>query len=151
MKIQTMLLHRPKQKDLTCYFMVRSWDLERAWASKISDRALSLLQSYWLGVWLPDWRLLWRLDSVFIRKSKIRHAEGKYTRTCLYSIHRTTRNGANVDYPANKSDQKLNSTVVGDRRLAQSAQMFHYQHEKQRIIAMEKYLKPIAGLNVVTE
>lgn len=25
----------------------------------------------------------------------------------------------------------------GDRRLAQSAQMYHYQHQKQQIIAME--------------
>lgn len=26
---------------------------------------------------------------------------------------------------------------MGDRKLAQSAQMYHYQHQKQQIIAME--------------
>lgn len=30
------------------------------------------------------------------------------------------------------------SSSSGDRRLAQSAQMFHYQHQKQQMIAMEK-------------
>lgn len=29
------------------------------------------------------------------------------------------------------------SPSSGDRRLAQSAQMYHYQHQKQQIIAME--------------
>lgn len=33
---------------------------------------------------------------------------------------------------------KSNSTSSGDRRLAQSAQMYHYQHQKQQMIAMEK-------------
>ena len=33
------------------------------------------------------------------------------------------------------SKLSLNS---GDRRLAQSAQMYHYQHQKQQMIAMEK-------------
>ena len=34
-----------------------------------------------------------------------------------------------------KSNTSKNS---GDRRLAQSAQMYHYQHQKQQMIAMEK-------------
>ena len=35
-----------------------------------------------------------------------------------------------------KSNSSKNSG--GDRRLAQSAQMYHYQHQKQQMIAMEK-------------
>jgi hypothetical protein len=31
------------------------------------------------------------------------------------------------------------SPTSGDRKLAQSAQMYHYQHQKQQMIAMEKY------------
>jgi hypothetical protein len=37
----------------------------------------------------------------------------------------------------NSSFKSTNSS--GDRRLAQSAQMYHYQHQKQQMIAMEKY------------
>lgn len=33
--------------------------------------------------------------------------------------------------------EKLSPTSGGDRRLAQNAQMYHYQHQKQQIIAME--------------
>jgi hypothetical protein len=33
---------------------------------------------------------------------------------------------------------KSTSSSSGDRRLAQSAQMYHYQHQKQQMIAMEK-------------
>jgi hypothetical protein len=53
-------------------------------------------------------------------------------------MHKSSHDAASVDYLANKSDQKLNSTIVGDRRLAQSAQMYHYQHQKQQMIAIEK-------------
>jgi len=39
---------------------------------------------------------------------------------------------------SNGSIKSKSSTNSGDRRLAQSAQMFHYQHQKQQMIAMEK-------------
>ena len=38
----------------------------------------------------------------------------------------------------NSSGSKSSVTSSGDRRLAQSAQMYHYQHQKQQMIAMEK-------------
>jgi len=38
----------------------------------------------------------------------------------------------------NGSIKSTSSSSSGDRRLAQSAQMFHYQHQKQQMIAMEK-------------
>lgn len=45
-----------------------------------------------------------------------------------------------MEYPAygvtGPNKEKLSPTS-GDRRLAQNAQMYHYQHQKQQIIAME--------------
>ena len=47
---------------------------------------------------------------------------------------------SDVDYPAygvtGPAKDKVGSP--GDRKLAQSAQMYHYQHQKQQMIAMEK-------------
>jgi len=47
---------------------------------------------------------------------------------------------SDVDYPAygvtGPTKERLPSP--GDRKLAQSAQMYHYQHQKQQMIAMEK-------------
>jgi len=54
-----------------------------------------------------------------------------------------------VDYPAygvtgpalppNGKDSR-GSGLTGDRKLAQSAQMYHYQHQKQQMIASERYV-----------
>lgn len=47
-----------------------------------------------------------------------------------------------MEYPAygvtGPAKEKQLSPSAGDRRLAQNAQMYHYQHQKQQIIAMEK-------------
>ena len=47
---------------------------------------------------------------------------------------------SDVEYPAygvtGPTKDRLPSP--GDRKLAQSAQMYHYQHQKQQMIAMEK-------------
>ena len=47
---------------------------------------------------------------------------------------------AESEYPAygvtGPTREKLGSP--GDRKLAQSAQMYHYQHQKQQMLAMEK-------------
>lgn len=45
---------------------------------------------------------------------------------------------ADVEYPAyGVTGPNKDISPSGDRRLAQSAQMYHYQHQKQQIIAME--------------
>lgn len=64
------------------------------------------------------------------------------TGMCWYSINRNTKANQFADYPAfsssSKDPTKISTTSNGDRRLAQSAQMYHYQHQKQQMIAMEK-------------
>lgn len=67
---------------------------------------------------------------------------------CFYTVKRgnkqqafDTKNGifSTVSgVPKSGSIKSTSSSSSGDRRLAQSAQMFHYQHQKQQMIAMEK-------------
>lgn len=60
----------------------------------------------------------------------------------LYSsrLHKKAKAAADVDYPAyGVTGPNKDSSPTGDRRLAQSAQMYHYQHQKQQIIAMENH------------
>ncbi|XP_037956799.1 protein cab-1-like isoform X2 [Teleopsis dalmanni] len=54
-------------------------------------------------------------------------------------MHNKTKAAADVEYPAYgvTGPNKDISPSSGDRKLAQSAQMYHYQHQKQQIIAME--------------
>ena len=41
--------------------------------------------------------------------------------------------------PANgKEGRHISGASPGDRKLAQSAQMYHYQHQKQQMIASER-------------
>ncbi|XP_045195835.2 neural proliferation differentiation and control protein 1-like [Mercenaria mercenaria] len=59
---------------------------------------------------------------------------------CWYKLHKRVKAAGDVDYPAygvtGPTKERLPSP--GDRKLAQSAQMYHYQHQKQQMIAMEK-------------
>ncbi|XP_048876438.1 neural proliferation differentiation and control protein 1a [Brienomyrus brachyistius] len=60
---------------------------------------------------------------------------------CLVRLQRGMRLAQKVDYPAygmmgpNHSD----GTLPGDKNLAQSAQMYHYQHQKQQMLSMDKH------------
>ncbi|KAG8233564.1 hypothetical protein J437_LFUL013218 [Ladona fulva] len=45
---------------------------------------------------------------------------------------------AAVPPPTGPTGGSTSPIAAGDRRLAQSAQMYHYQHQKQQIIAMER-------------
>uniref|UniRef100_A0A8D9AN00 Neural proliferation differentiation and control protein 1 n=1 Tax=Cacopsylla melanoneura TaxID=428564 RepID=A0A8D9AN00_9HEMI len=58
-----------------------------------------------------------------------------------YKLQRNSKLGADVKYPAAYSVGGVikNGTPPnsGDRRLAHSAQMYHYQHQKQQILALE--------------
>ncbi|CAF0722413.1 unnamed protein product [Brachionus calyciflorus] len=62
---------------------------------------------------------------------------------CWYTVYRSPK-GIDDNYGTKNGklspsgSLKSNSTSSGDRRLAQSAQMYHYQHQKQQMIAMEK-------------
>lgn len=59
---------------------------------------------------------------------------------CWYKLHKRVKAASDVEYPAygvtGPTKERLPSP--GDRKLAQSAQMYHYQHQKQQMIAMEK-------------
>ncbi|XP_061382079.1 uncharacterized protein LOC116777314 isoform X2 [Danaus plexippus] len=54
-----------------------------------------------------------------------------------YTLSKKAKAAADVDYPAyGVTGPTVDAS--GDRKLAQSAHMYHYQHQKQQIIAMER-------------
>ncbi|RWS05347.1 Neural proliferation differentiation and control protein 1-like protein [Dinothrombium tinctorium] len=65
---------------------------------------------------------------------------------CFYRFQQHSKAAADVDYPAygvvgpaTKENASTNGlSPSGDRKLAQSAQMYHYHHQKQQMIASEK-------------
>lgn len=59
---------------------------------------------------------------------------------CWYKYNKRVKSASVVDYPAYgvTGPAKDHAPSPGDRKLAQSAQMYHYQHQKQQMIAMEK-------------
>ncbi|KAK9882390.1 hypothetical protein WA026_020913 [Henosepilachna vigintioctopunctata] len=55
------------------------------------------------------------------------------------SLQKHVKNASDVEYPVyGVTGPNKDASPSNDRRLAQSAQMYHYQHQKQQIIAMEK-------------
>lgn len=55
-----------------------------------------------------------------------------------YTLHKKTKEAAEVEYPAyGVTGPNKVSSPTSDWRLAQSAQMYLYQHQKQQIIAVE--------------
>ncbi|XP_033223752.1 uncharacterized protein LOC117177268 isoform X2 [Belonocnema kinseyi] len=53
-------------------------------------------------------------------------------------IQRVAKAAADIEYPAyGVTGPNKDVSPSGDQRLAQSAQMYHFQHQKQQIIAME--------------
>ncbi|CAK9798137.1 Neural proliferation differentiation and control protein 1 [Anthophora quadrimaculata] len=58
--------------------------------------------------------------------------------TC-YRVKWGAKAAADIEYPAyGVTGPNKEVSPSGDQRLAQSAQMYHFQHQKQQIIAMEK-------------
>ncbi|XP_042365300.1 neural proliferation differentiation and control protein 1a [Plectropomus leopardus] len=59
---------------------------------------------------------------------------------CFVKVQKDSRLAQKVDYPAFKGTgmpaATTNGTSVGDKTLAQSAQMYHYQHQKQQMLSM---------------
>ncbi|XP_072930443.1 uncharacterized protein [Epargyreus clarus] len=54
-----------------------------------------------------------------------------------YTLSKRAKAAADVDYPAYGVTGPT-ADLSGDRKLAHSAHMYHYQHQKQQIIAMER-------------
>lgn len=66
-------------------------------------------------------------------------------------LHKNAKAASEVDYPAYGVTGPAKERVgpgPGDRKLAQSAQMYHYQHQKQQMIAMEKWVLE-TNINIV--
>lgn len=62
---------------------------------------------------------------------------------CWYRLHKKMKATSEVSYPAYGVTGPAGSPTgkddsPGDRKLAQSAQMYHYQHQKQQMIASER-------------
>ncbi|XP_029940502.1 neural proliferation differentiation and control protein 1a [Salarias fasciatus] len=59
---------------------------------------------------------------------------------CIVKMQRNSRLAEKVDYPAFRGTDApaptANGASMGDKTLAQSAQMYHYQHQKQQMISM---------------
>ncbi|KAJ8260966.1 hypothetical protein COCON_G00166890, partial [Conger conger] len=61
---------------------------------------------------------------------------------CWIRVQNGTRLAQKMDYPAFSGPPPASSsdgTSLGDKTLAQSAQMYHYQHQKQQMLSMEKH------------
>ncbi|XP_015602492.1 uncharacterized protein LOC107271249 isoform X2 [Cephus cinctus] len=61
-----------------------------------------------------------------------------WCRLILPRLQRGAKAAADIEYPAyGVTGPNKDISPSGDQRLAQSAQMYHFQHQKQQIIAME--------------
>ncbi|XP_066569366.1 neural proliferation differentiation and control protein 1a isoform X2 [Amia ocellicauda] len=60
---------------------------------------------------------------------------------CWVRLQKEVRLAQKVDYPAFgvMGPNSFDSTSPGDKKLAHSAQMYHYQHQKQQMLSMEKH------------
>ncbi len=90
------------------------------------------------------------------QKSHEFHVSNKKT---LFSFNRIQKRAAAAadaaEYPSygvtgpNSSGSKISpSSTMSDRKLAQSAQMFHYQQQRQQMMAQEKYVLHKFYLNI---
>ncbi|TRY57691.1 hypothetical protein DNTS_025914 [Danionella cerebrum] len=60
---------------------------------------------------------------------------------CWVRLHRESHLAQKVDYPAfQDTAPSRNHASSGDKNLAHSAQMYHYQHQKQQMRSMQKSL-----------
>lgn len=60
---------------------------------------------------------------------------------CWIRLQRGVRLARKVDYPAYgvMGPHSYDNNVPGDKKLARSAQMYHYQHQKQQMLSLEKH------------
>nr|XP_056716094.1 neural proliferation differentiation and control protein 1 [Euleptes europaea] len=60
---------------------------------------------------------------------------------CWCRLQKEIQLAQKADYPAHNLPGPLSYDTIspGDKKLAQSAQMYHYQHQKQQMLSMEKH------------
>ena len=60
---------------------------------------------------------------------------------CYHRVRRNSKASEDVEYPAygvtGPGGKEHSPTSGTDRKLAQNAQMYHYQHQKQQMIAFD--------------
>ena len=59
---------------------------------------------------------------------------------CYYKLQKKVKSAEDVEYPAygvTGPGKEISPTSGVDRKLAQNAQMYHYQHQKQQMIAFD--------------
>nr|XP_046231166.1 neural proliferation differentiation and control protein 1a [Scatophagus argus] len=65
---------------------------------------------------------------------------------CYIKLQKESHLTGKVDYPAFRgpgvTPPTVNGTSMGDKTLAQSAQMYHYQHQKQQMLSLGNNHKP---------
>ncbi|KAM9858192.1 neural proliferation differentiation and control protein 1 [Aulostomus maculatus] len=84
-------------------------------------------------------------DRIFIIMSSVFIVAGSLalivTGACWVRLQKSVRLSQKVDYPAyGLVKAPTFDSLPGDKRLAHSAQMFHYQHQKQQMLSLEKKL-----------
>lgn len=86
--------------------------------------------------------LLWKMFFLSIRQHK------DWCNALHSRLQKNTKAAAETEYPAYgvTGPNKDNTSPCGDRKLAQSAQMYHYQHQKQQMIALEKWVHGLMKL-----
>ena len=60
---------------------------------------------------------------------------------CYHRLQKNAKATEDVEYPAygvTGPGKEISPTSGGDRKLAQNAQMYHYQHQKQQMIAFDR-------------
>lgn len=70
---------------------------------------------------------------------------------CFYKVQQSNKAAADVDFPAygvigpvsrnDGNDGNKCTSPNNDRKLVQSAQIYHYHHQKQQMISTEKQVK----------
>merc|ERR1719334_3042433 len=61
---------------------------------------------------------------------------------CYHRLQKNAKATEDVEYPAygvTGPGKEISPTSGGDRKLAQNAQMYHYQHQKQQMIAFDSH------------
>ncbi|KAM3611082.1 uncharacterized protein V6R79_013163 [Siganus canaliculatus] len=82
-------------------------------------------------------------DHVFIIMSSVFIVAGSLTLivagACWVRLQRGVHLAQKVDYPVyGLMRAQATGGLLGDKKLAQSAQMYHYQHQKQQMLSLEK-------------
>uniref|UniRef100_A0A3Q2CJE5 Neural proliferation, differentiation and control, 1b n=1 Tax=Cyprinodon variegatus TaxID=28743 RepID=A0A3Q2CJE5_CYPVA len=83
------------------------------------------------------------LSSVFSTRSRRMHVDFQHASLLIdvfcFRLQKGVRLTQKVDYPAyGVMKAQTFGNFPGDKKLAQSAQMYHYQHQKQQMLSLEK-------------